>query len=261
MIRNTFMIKIVVLGSGNLATHLCQLFEKSNAVNLLQNYNRKGVSICNSNVKVTANIQEIAIADYYIVAFSDSALNQVVKNSLLFLKLNIGTVLHCSGSTPMSVFRTFNSYGVFYPLQSFQKDVAIDFSIVPLAIEASNEELQIELLGFSKQFSKTVFVMDSLQRNALHVAAVFANNFSNFIFTQVFDICDTFKVDIDLLQPLIQKTIENILTQNTQNNQTGPAVRKDLPTQKRHLNTLQDPLQKEIYRNLSRAIESYYNKE
>jgi len=249
------MIKTVVLGNGNLATHLCQVFEKNNQILLLQNYNRKGLPVLNCNVPVTSSISEIAAAEVYILAFNDNALYNLID----FEKLN-GLVVHTSGATSINVLKKFSNHGVFYPLQSFNKNIAVDFSNIPLAIEA-NSSLNEKLLTYvAKAISKEVYSINSEQRKALHVAAVFANNFSTFMYTQASDICNNHNIDFSILKPLIFETISKLETHLPNTIQTGPALRNDQKTIESHLQTLQKEQQKEIYKNLTQAIQSYYGK-
>jgi len=250
------MIKTVVLGNGNLATHLCQVFEKNNQILLLQNYNRKGEPIINCNVPVTSTISKIVDAEIYIIAFNDSALHDLSD----FKKLN-GLVVHTSGATDISVLKDFTNHGVFYPLQSFNKNISIEFSKVPIAIEANSVANEKLLIYTANAITSKVYTINSEQRNALHVAAVFANNFSTFMYTQASEICNEYKIDFSILKPIIFETISKLETHLPNTIQTGPAIRNDQKTIKKHLDTITKVQQKEIYKNLTEAIQNYYGKE
>jgi len=249
------MIRIVVLGNSNVATHLCQVFEKSNQVLLLQNYNRSGQLIQNCNVPITSNIFEIVDAEIYILAFNDRSLYNL--NS--FENLN-GLVIHTSGATDITVLKNFKNYGVFYPLQSFNKNIPIDFSKVPIAIEANSSANEKIIFHLANTITQKIYSINSEQRNALHVAAVFANNFSTFMYTQALEICTDYKIDFSILKPLIFETISKLKTHLPHEIQTGPAIRKDQNTLDKHLNTLDKVQHKKIYKTLTKAIQEYYEK-
>jgi len=250
------MIKIVVLGNGNVATHLCQVFEKSDQILLLQNYNRSGQPIANCNVPITSTISKIAASEVYIFAFSDHALHNLYD----FKNLH-GLVIHTSGATHINVLQQFINRGVFYPLQSFNANVPVNFLNTPITIEANSVLNEKLLLHLAKAISNKVYTVNSEQRNALHVAAVFANNFSTFMYTQALDICNQHQVNFEVLKPLIFETISKLQHNLPNQIQTGPAIRHDLETIQKHLHTLKKDQQKEIYQNLTRAIQNYYGKE
>ncbi len=248
------MIKVVVLGSGNVATHLCVSLEKHSRILLLQNYNRKGEKIANCGVTITDQPTKIVTADIYIFAFSDDALT-TVNTEFIHLK---GLLVHTSGSTPLEVFSSFDRCGIFYPIQSFKKNIPVSFSDIPIAVEASNESDQQLLVRFAQSISKSVYVLNSEQRNLLHVAAVFANNFSNFMYTQAEEICQSNAIDFDILKPLITQTITKITTSSPKEIQTGPAIRNDQKTIERHITTLTDQKKIKLYQLLTAAIQNYY---
>jgi len=177
-----------------------------------------------------------------------------------FEKLN-GLVVHTSGATDLSVLKNFINHGVFYPVQSFKKNVPVDFSKIPIAIEANSLLSEKLLIYVARAISKKVYTINSEQRSALHVAAVFANNFSTFMYAQALDVCNDHKIDFSILKPLILETISKLETHLPQTIQTGPAIRNDQKTIQKHLNSLQKEQQIEIYKNLTQAIQNYYGKE
>lgn len=248
------MIKVVVLGAGNVGTHLCKTLEENPQVLLLQNYNRKGQAILNCHVPVTNKLSNIASAEVYVVTYNDNALLEVASE----LKTLKGIVVHTSGATPMNVFEDLDNYGVFYPLQSFSKAIPVEFLEIPIVVEANNELNTNLLLRLARSISTEVYQVNSKQRNALHVAAVFANNFSNFMFTQAENVCTDFGIDFQILKPLIAQTILKIETENPKDVQTGPAVRHDSKTIQRHLEIIKKDHQKEIYTVLTKAIQKHY---
>ncbi len=250
------MIQVVVLGNGNVGSHLCRVFEKSSQVLLLQNYNRSGLEIENCNVPIVSEVKDICHADIYIITFNDTALYNLTK----FNKIK-GLVVHTSGATSIEVLNNFENRGVFYPLQSFKKEISIDFTNLPIAVESNSALSEKLLLNLAKSISKNVYVVNSDQRNALHVAAVFANNFSNFMYTQALDICNQYQIDFSILKPLIIETISKMQYTLPNKIQTGPAIRNDNVTIQKHLNILPNKKQKELYLSLTKAIQNYYGKE
>lgn len=250
------MIQTVVLGNGNLGTHLCQAFEKSKHINLLQNYNRNGKPIHNCTVSVTSNISKIAKAEVYILAFNDSALYE-----LSAFKNLSGIIVHTSGATSLEVLNSFANYGVFYPVQSFKANIPVNFTEVPIAIEANSAVSEKILVHLARAISNKVSVINSSQRKALHLAAVFANNFSNFMYTQALDICIENNINFDVIRPLISATITKLENTTPDKLQTGPAIRNDKKTINEHLVLLENEAQNKLYQQLTKAIQDYYGKE
>lgn len=249
------MIKTVVLGNGNLATHLCQAFEQNKGILLLQNYNRAGKAIHNCKVPVTANIKKIANAEVYILAISDNALYDLSE----FKNLN-GLIVHTSGATSMDILKKFTNYGVFYPAQSFNINIPVDFSEIPIAIEANSILSEQILFHLANSISKKVYPINSEQRSALHLAAVFANNFSTFMYTQALEICNQHNIDFSILKPLIFETITKLENELPNKIQTGPAIRNDEKTISKHLEELKNEDQKKLYNQITLAIQDYYGK-
>lgn len=250
------MIKTVVLGNGNLGTHLCQAFEKNENILLLQNYNRSGKPILNCNVPVTSEISTITNAEVYILAFDDSVLYDLSA----FKDLN-GLVVHTSGATSIEVLQSFTNHGVFYPVQSFKATIPVNFLEVPIAIEANSVLSEKILISLANAISNQVYRVDSTQRKALHVAAVFANNFSNFMYTQAIEICEEHKLDFSILKPLIFETINKLENNSPKQLQTGPAIRNDLKTINNHLAMLQNETHYKLYKHITESIQNHYGKE
>ena len=93
------------------------------------------------------------------------------------------------------------------------------------------------------------------QRANLHVAAVFANNFANRCFAIAEKILEEKDLPFELLHPLMEETLAKALQDSPARMQTGPAMRGDEDTLRRHLLLLADhPAWMEIYRELSENI-------
>lgn len=167
-----------------------------------------------------------------------------------------GLVAHTSGSLSLGTLaQYFDRAGVFYPLQSFTRFSSPDISRVPFCIEATSPEIEDQLAAVAGRLSKDVRMLDSVQRAAVHLAAVFAGNFSNHMFAIADCLLGKAAVDTDILLPLIQETAARIVGKHPADLQTGPAIRGDWPTIDYHLRMLQAyPEWKEIYKTISENI-------
>ncbi len=250
------MIKVSVLGSGNIGTHLCKAFVNSKDILLIENYNRQGISIENCPVAVTNDLGSLQKADVYIVTFSDSALVEVSE----ILKHLDGIVVHTSGATPLEALSSFDQHGVIYPIQSIRKELPIDFKKVPIGVEGNTPTVTNTLKSIAKSISDHVELLDSQQRLQLHIAAVFANNFSNFMYIQAAQICKKSGIDFKMMLPLITNTIEKLTIATPEEVQTGPAVRNDLLTIEKHLSNIENEQQKELYKKVTEAIQNHNGK-
>jgi len=247
------MIRITIIGSGNVAQHLIKAFTKSELVEIVQVYARKKEALSSliEFDKITSDFEELQESDLYIIAVSDKAIADVSKQ----LPFQNRIVVHTSGAASLDVLDTKNRKGVFYPLQTFSKNKEIDFSIIPLCLEAENTFDFRVLETVAKSISNAVFAINSDQRKALHVAAVFVNNFTNHLYHIGQEICEEHQVPFEILRPLIQETAEKINTLNPVDAQTGPAKRNDLVTIDAHLAYLTSENQKNIYKLITQSIQ------
>lgn len=252
------MISITILGTGNVAKHLFDAFMVNNDIEIIQIYGRteNALSQFNHQVNTTTDLSKLKAADIYLVAISDDAIAEVSK--LLVDKK--GLIAHTSGSVAINVLPKKNSRGVFYPLQTFSAHRKVNFKEIPICIEAENEA-DFELLHqLASAISDKVIQINSDQRKALHLAAVFANNFTNHIYNIAQEICMQKSVPFELLLPLIKETAEKIQDLTPLEGQTGPARRNDKGTLKKHLAQLQKKEHKKIYSLLSKSIQKTYGK-
>ncbi len=252
------MIKVILLGAGNVAQHLYTALHKQSAVEVVQCYNRKGVRLHPDQKKdsVINNLNQLEVADIYILAIRDDAIESVSAN----LPFTNRLVVHTSGSVPMDTISGSNHKGVFYPLQTFSKDKTVNFNTIPFCLEAENEKDLGLLKKMGATLSQKLYEISSEQRNALHVAAVFVNNFTNYLFSVGNDICTENAIPFEILHPLIIETANKIKTIPPGQAQTGPAIRNDHKTLDRHFGFLSDTTQKELYQTLTKAIQSKYGK-
>lgn len=243
------MTNVVIIGSGNVATHLIKAFNSNNKTNVIQLFNRKGISL--EGIPATDNYNNLLPADLYLIAVSDDAIGEVSRN----LPFKGRLVAHTSGSVALDELSPENRSGVFYPLQTFSENREVDFSEIPLCIEAEKEEDAVLLTNMANNISRQVYPVNSEQRRSLHLAAVFVNNFVNHLYAIGNTICREHELPFDLLKPLIAETARKIKTMSPEDAQTGPAKRNDQTTIQKHLARLnEDSLQKEIYKLLTKSI-------
>jgi predicted short-subunit dehydrogenase-like oxidoreductase (DUF2520 family) len=252
------MIKITIIGSGNVAQHLIDAFAKSNAVEIIQVFSRtqKPISELLDSKKITSDWNTLAEADLYIIAVSDDAIATVSSQ----LPFENRLVVHTSGSAPLTSLDNKNRKGVFYPLQTFTKGKAVDFKAIPFCLETQIENDYALLEKVAQSISDSVFAIDSHQRKALHVAAVFVNNFTNHLYQLGNDICQENQVPFDILKPLILETAEKIKSLSPSDAQTGPAKRNDLSTIAAHESFLTNENQSTIYKILTQSIQNHGKK-
>jgi len=247
------MIKISIIGFGNVGRHLADAFEDGVDTELVQVFSRSGNSgSLPYSDRIVTKSEELKPADLYIISVSDRAVAEVSEN----LPFSDRLVVHTAGSLAIDVLDGRNRRGVFYPLQTFSKDKAVNFSKVPICIEAqSSEDFQL-LQTVAKTLAEQVFPIDSEQRSALHVSAVFVSNFVNHLYKVGSDICEEHQMPFDILKPLIAETADKIVTLSPRQAQTGPAIRGDRNTMDAHLSLLSDTNQKKIYELLSSSIKN-----
>ncbi|ADV50636.1 Domain of unknown function DUF2520-containing protein [Cellulophaga algicola DSM 14237] len=252
------MISIVLIGTGNIATHFFDTFLQYDMLNVLQVVGRRNESLHYFSQKTETCLLSDTLkkADVYIIAVSDDAIPEVSSK----LKHVTGLVVHTSGSVSINALNTCKNYGVFYPLQTFTKGKKVDFRPIPICIEAENEDNLKTLSFLAETISDKVYQISTEQRSHLHLAAVFVNNFTNYMYTIGNEICDDHKVPFEILEPLIKETSAKILTLKPKEAQTGPARRNDVATMQRHLEQLKTKDKKQIYKLLSESIQKKYGK-
>ncbi|MBA4410004.1 MAG: F420-dependent NADP oxidoreductase [Bacteroidota bacterium] len=254
---------VVIIGSGNLATQLAlALIEKG--IRVKQVYSRSVESARLLAEKVNASFtndlsQLIPEADLYVIAVKDSAIQEVLEN--LSLDEN-QLIVHTAGSVPMNILEGFtHNYGVFYPLQTFSKSRKVDFSDIPVCIEANHPSSLLKLEKLGERISNTVNQINSDERKTLHLAAVFTNNFVNHFYAIGAEILQVKKLDFDLLKPLIRETAAKIENIHPLEAQTGPAKRNDKTIIGPHLKMLQDkPEYQKIYSFVTESIFQVHQK-
>jgi predicted short-subunit dehydrogenase-like oxidoreductase (DUF2520 family) len=252
------MNHIVLFGTGNVATHLFDAFKNSEDFKIIQVYNHASESLqaFKDQVAITTNLDEIAPADIYILALKDDVLAELSKK----IKETDALVLHTSGAVSKEVLNKFKNHGVFYPLQTFSKNKEVDFSNIPICIEANTKASTNSLKELASEISEKIFEISSQQRKSLHVAAVFVSNFVNFLYTEGEKICQDNQIPFEILHPLILETASKVTKMSPLESQTGPAKRKDQDVINSHLELLNEEQQK-IYSLLTLSIQNLHGKE
>lgn len=248
------MIKVVLIGSGNVAQHLIQVLLQAKNLDLVQAFARNPSHLSHllHEDKITSDYQRIIEADLYIISVSDNAIAEVSEN----LPFENRLVVHTSGSSDITILSDKNRKGVFYPLQTFSKNKTIDFTPIPICIEAENENDYQLLEQVAKSLSQKVFAISSEQRRSLHVSAVFVCNFVNHLYQIGNQICQENNIPFEVLHPLIQETAEKIKELSPSEAQTGPALRNDSKTIEKHLAFLENENYQKIYELLTQSIQN-----
>lgn len=252
---------ITLIGAGNLATQLGKALKKSGfKISMVYSRTEKsarelaGVLEC----PFTTSLKEVDPSDLVIISVKDDALDSVLS------QLNTGDsiVVHTAGSVSMDLLSNhFKKYGVFYPLQTFSKNRDIDFSEVPICLEASSEMVFKELKVVGQRLSKTVRNISSEERKILHLSAVFTCNFVNHFYQIGDQLLEKKNLDFDLLKPLIRETAEKVMSLKPIEAQTGPAIRLDETIINKHLKLLTDEQElKKIYSFVSESIHKTHQK-
>lgn len=248
-------MKVVFIGAGNLATSLSQEMRRV-GFTIKQVYSRTQVSaeLLARTLGCVWTIRPDEVqddADLYIFSLKDAVLSDVISQ----IRPNKGLWIHTAGSMPMDVFAGYaERYGVLYPLQTFSKKRPVDFSIIPFFWEANTPETAKVLQRVAVSVSGNVRFLSSEKRKQLHLAAVFACNFTNHIYALAVKLLEEQDIPTDVLLPLIDETAAKIHDMSPAEAQTGPAIRYDENVINKHLAMLSEPDMKSIYQMLSQSI-------
>lgn len=252
------------IGAGNVAWNLAPALENIGvAVRNVYSHNPKNAKklakrLYEGQVKEDLDFSDSS-ASIFIISVTDDAIEKVVREIVL---PDDAILAHTSGSIPLSVlgYAATPNIGVFYPLQTFTKTHLTDFDSVPILVEGGNKFTTQTLGQIGTLLSRNVQEVSSTQRQQIHVAAVFACNFTNWMLSQSQELMEKAGLDFKLLQPLIAQTINNSLEIGPENSQTGPAKRGDLEVLDKHMGMLErNPDAQELYRLISQQILDFYN--
>lgn len=258
---------IVIIGTGNLASHLALFISQHSDLNLNQLFNHRKTKEATllakqSNCDLVSKYNEIVTeADLYIICVNDDSIEEVAKN-LIPLKIK-NLVVHTSGSIDLlTLTNVSKQIGVFYPLQTFSKNDFIDWKSTPILLEANSKTVFFKLKTFSSSFSTIIKTVNSKERLGIHLAAVFGCNFTNALYAVSHQLLKQAisKNNVKLLNPILQQTFNKMLNIGPIRAQTGPAKRDDKITMQKHLALLKTNKQlSSIYKSLSDLIITQQN--
>ncbi|MEN2755149.1 Rossmann-like and DUF2520 domain-containing protein [Capnocytophaga sputigena] len=251
-------IHINIIGAGNMAYQLTQAFHNHPEVQLQQLYNRSKLSpeFDAFEIEKTHHLSTLRPADVCIIAVKDEAIAGISKK----LPFENQLVVHTSGNTSIEAIDSKNRRGVFYPLQTMNKQTIVDFTKVPFCLEAENTNDFCLLQRLASLLSTKIYTLNSYQRRVLHLAAVFMNNFSNHLVYISQQICKENEVPFEILQPLLAETFVKLQNTSAYDAQTGPARRNDFLTITNHLAMLDNNNYKEIYNIITKSIINTYGR-
>ena len=249
---------IVMVGAGRLATNLAKAFYRK-GFRIMQVYSRTEASARALAQQVEAEaVTSVAAlcahAGLYVVSLPDDVFPPLIPR--LTQGRESGLWVHTAGSIGMEVWQGYASkYGVFYPMQTFSKEREVDFTHLPIFVEGCNEEWADFLRAVASALSRDVYPATSEQRRYLHIAAVFACNFSNYLYTLASDLLARHDLPFSALLPLIDETARKVHHLAPEDAQTGPAARGDATVMEEHLRLLAGaPDLRDLYRCMSEGI-------
>jgi len=252
--------RIVILGSGNVAEHLCRAFVQ-NKIPIHQIYSRNkttGSQLASAaGAGFTDDLKEICLnGDIFIFAVSDSAVQSILSSG----SWNNKVLIHTAGSIPAQVFKPFTAhYGVIYPLQTLSVYRQIDSRAIPYFIEYSDDLSERLIKKLMTSLSSEIRIADSEKRRMLHICAVYLSNFTNHMCSIAKQLAAERNISFDVFKPLMLETFAKIQGSDPLTGQTGPARRNDVAVMDSHINDLKDhPDWQKIYTFVSRSIVEMY---
>jgi predicted short-subunit dehydrogenase-like oxidoreductase (DUF2520 family) len=226
------MIRIGLIGTGNVATALARVIRKHKLLTLVKLVGRDQNKLPKDLISVPFSNQFNALpsCDMILIAVSDHSIQEVSNQ----LPLTDAVVAHTSGASSMDLLSNHKHRGVFYPLQTFSKQQPLTWSEIPILWEGNKKLVDEKLETLSQLLSPLAVQSDEKQRLSMHLAAVVVNNFTNHLYAEAHRFCKSKHVNFDLLVPLIEETTRKIKQLDPRKNQTGPALRGDMQTIQRH---------------------------
>ncbi len=253
---NSNPVRISLIGAGNLATRL-GIALKAAGHDFVQVYSRTEASAQTlaKLLGAEAVMRPEALhsdASLYICALKDDALPEILNK----VDVGNGILVHTAGSLPLDVLKPFAvKTGVFYPLQTFNKGREVDFKTIPVFVESTHKVVLYILKQLAMDLGSEVYEITSEQRLKLHLSAVFACNFVNYLYSVSNDLLAEQNLPFEVLKPLILETAAKVQTRSPADVQTGPAVRFDRKVMDKHLALLEKhPTWKTLYKDLSLGI-------
>ncbi|MGL4852612.1 MAG: Rossmann-like and DUF2520 domain-containing protein [Phocaeicola sp.] len=251
-------MRIVLIGAGNVATHLGDALQQAgHSIMQVYSYTESSAAALGGLLQTDYTTTIAAVckdADLYILSVKDAVLAELIPQ--LVKGREQACFAHTAGSLPMSLFEGYAThYGVFYPMQTFSKERAVDFQTVSLFIEGSSPVVTAQLKCLANDISPLVYEASSEQRAYLHVAAVFACNFTNHMYHLCASVLEQQQLPFSAMLPLIDETARKVHHLSPQAGQTGPALRGDWNVVNKHIEMLANqPEWQAIYQQLSESI-------
>ncbi|GHU85283.1 hypothetical protein FACS1894153_0220 [Bacteroidia bacterium] len=253
--------KIYVIGNGNVGSHLYKkLKDVGFIVELIggRDFISEKIFIeisddnsIDSNFSNNKTLYIIAVADKYIADIANKINgiynNDYSKNSSIYW-------IHTSANFDETTLLKHHNKATFYPFQTFTKNINIDWSHLPIIINSENKEFEKILSEIAYKLTDTVLFYTKEQLSWLHIAAVFACNFSNHLWSISEDILQKHNIDFNIIKPLLYQSLNKIETISLEEAQTGPAIRKDKHTLRKQLSML-TPWYRKIYKTLTKSIQ------
>ena len=258
--------EVDIIGTGNLAANLAPALEQNGFIvnNIYGRSQTSAKEIANRLYQATAvnNLDfSNSKSSVFFIAISDDAIEGVARELVL---PDDAVVAHTSGTKGLSVlgYTASPNIGVFYPIQTFSKTKRVNFNDAPILIEGDNSFSEKTLLKIAKKLSPRIELASSAQRKLVHLAAVFAGNFTNAMMAHASKLMSSAKFDLQLLGPLVEETLNKSILLDPDIAQTGPARRGDLEVLDEHMEMLEKfPELQETYRLISQQILDRYDEE
>ena len=265
-------IQISLVGTGRVAKHLAIAFRKAGykipgIYSLNHEHAQTLASVVGNGCQALKNMADVSQQGIVIFCISDKALPQAIAQYQEQHPDSEALLLHTAGSVDINVFcqstsKACDKYGVMYPLQTFSDGREIDLSKVPIFIEGNNEATLKAIEHLAGNIFGSVSKMDSAHRRFLHLAGVFANNFTNHCYSVAAELIEKSGADFSALLPMIDETAAKVHTLPPREAQTGPAVRQDVGVMQKHQEMLQDKalfhdratILSELYEVMSQSI-------
>jgi len=257
IIESSGPYKIVILGAGNVALHVSRhLYLAGHQVSCIWSRSidsARRVAAASGSVAVSDAEEVPGDADFYLIAVADKAIAEVAFR----FSGRKGIWVHTAGAVGMDQLAgIFENYGVLYPLQTLSRQRQVSLDDTPFLVEGSSRAVLMKIHSLASSITERVVDMNSADRLTVHLAAVFANNFSNHMVTIATRIMEKNGGSFSMLEPLIRETFMKMRETNPADAQTGPAVRGDEETIRKHLELLKgNPDWQKLYTFISRDIE------
>lgn len=251
--------RISIVGTGNMAFVLSKVLcsKGLTPVQIISRPTSKTISdFLKMGLKVSTSFNNLLPSDLTIIAVSDNAIREVSDK----LQGVDSLVVHTSGTISETVLSNHKRFGIFYPMQTMSRFRDIDLSEIPIFVQANAENDLADLQSFAKIISNNIIHSTDKMRQQIHLAAVFASNFSNVMYSAAYEYLNSNGISFDLMKKLIMETAEKACENNPIESQTGPARRNDLNTIELHKKMLEQyPNEKAVYELLTNYIISKYH--